>query len=61
MHKIVENPAKELWDSYVQKNDMATIFHTTAWKNVIQKSLGYSPFYLAMLRDGEYYGDFTPF
>lgn len=56
MYRIIENPAQELWDSYVQRNDMATIFHTTAWKNVIQKSFGHTPLYAAVFRDGEIAG-----
>jgi FemAB-related protein (PEP-CTERM system-associated) len=35
---------------------MATIFHSTAWKNVIQKSLGHFPLYVAILRDGKITG-----
>lgn len=37
---------KTAWDGYVQNHPDSTIFHLTAWKEVIEESFGHKSFYL---------------
>jgi len=37
---------KSAWDGYVQNHPDSTIFHLTAWKEVIEESFGHKSFYL---------------
>nr|WP_279615106.1 FemAB family XrtA/PEP-CTERM system-associated protein [Desulfospira joergensenii] len=35
----------ETWDRYVMQHPSGTVFHLTAWKNVIEKTFGHKSFY----------------
>jgi CelD/BcsL family acetyltransferase involved in cellulose biosynthesis len=38
-----------LWDSFVKSHDAGTLYHTAAWRNVIQSVYGHAPLYFALL------------
>ena len=56
MIKILDNTTLELWDSFVEKNPLATFFHLSGWKEVIEKSFGHKTFFLYTEKKGEITG-----
>ena len=40
--KVKENE----WKDFLEKSECATIYHTPEWKNVLEASFGYKPYYL---------------
>ena len=44
------------WDEFVLRHKEGTFFHLTKWKNVIEKTFGYSPFYFYAEREGRIAG-----
>lgn len=46
----------EQWDRFVQRRPDASIFHTTGWARVIEKTFGYKPCYFYSERNGEITG-----
>ena len=36
----------ELWDQFVSAHPAGTFFHLAAWREILQRSFGYEPFYL---------------
>jgi FemAB-related protein (PEP-CTERM system-associated) len=42
-YRTTDQPA---WDQYVENHRQGTIFHLTAWKNVIEKTYGHKTYYL---------------
>ncbi len=47
---------KESWDNFVSLSPSGSFFHTTAWKTVIEKSFGYSPWYFLVEHRGDIQG-----
>lgn len=44
------------WDDFVQTHPKATFFHQIGWKNVMQATYGYQPFYFYSERNGQITG-----
>ncbi len=44
--KINENIPKEEWESYVKNHPYGIIYHLPAWKEVLEESFNYNPFYI---------------
>jgi len=44
--KINENIPKKEWESYVKSHPYGTIYHLSAWKEVLEESFNYKPFYI---------------
>jgi len=42
----------ERWDRYVESARLGTLYHTWAWREVIEHSFGHQAFYLTAVRDG---------
>lgn len=40
------------WDSYVYRHPRATLYHLSAWKDIIEKSYGHKAYYLMAVEDG---------
>ena len=40
-----------LWDSYVNSNSQATLYHMFSWKNVIEKAYHHKTYYLAAIKE----------
>ena len=47
---------EKAWDEYVRNSGQASFFHLSGWKNVLEKTFGYKPFYLYVERGGEICG-----
>jgi len=43
---ITQNIPAEKWDSYVLSHKDSEIFHLSVWKEILQKSFGYTPYYI---------------
>jgi len=43
--KLYTNDVRKMWDDYVYIHPHGTLFHLIGWKNVIEKSFGYKPWY----------------
>jgi lipid II:glycine glycyltransferase (peptidoglycan interpeptide bridge formation enzyme) len=41
-----------MWDQFVERHPLGTIYHHSLWQDVIQRTYGYKPFYHLILRDG---------
>ncbi|MFX0135036.1 MAG: FemAB family XrtA/PEP-CTERM system-associated protein [Candidatus Hodarchaeota archaeon] len=37
---------KDVWDKYVLNHSLATCYHLSGWKNIIEKTYGHKPYYL---------------
>lgn len=48
-----EDKFKSKWDNYVNNSPCGTFYHLTGWKNVIEKTFGFKPFYMLALDDKE--------
>lgn len=46
MVDIVKNVGEEEWKSFLNNCNEATIFHTPEWKQFLEKTFGYKPYYL---------------
>ncbi len=52
---------RENWDNYVLSHPRGTIFHLTAWKNVVERSFHHRSIYLKAESDGRVCGIFPMF
>ena len=41
------------WDTYVNTHPQATLYHISAWKNIIEKTYGHKTYYLMAIRGQE--------
>lgn len=41
-----------LWDHFVERHPLGTIYHHSSWQGVIQRTYGYKPLYHLILRNG---------
>lgn len=44
------------WDYYVQNSPSGSVFHLYNWKEIIEKSYGHTPYYLAARKEGNIVG-----
>ncbi len=51
-----DSSSNKKWDEYIEKSRTATFFHQLGWKNLLEKVLGYEPFYLMAEEDGRVKG-----
>ena len=51
MTEIVTNVSKEQWSSFLHRCSSASIYHTQEWKDILQNSFNYKPFYLFAKND----------
>jgi FemAB-related protein (PEP-CTERM system-associated) len=51
-----EDHFRAVWDDYVCQHPLATLFHLTAWKRVIEKTFGFKSRYLFVEEDGKVRG-----
>ena len=58
---IADPSDRERWDNYVLNHQSGTVFHLTAWKNVIEKSFGHHSIYLIIEKQGKICGIFPIF
>lgn len=47
---------KERWDRFVEENSGGVFFHRIGWKNVIEKTFNYKPFYFYTEEEGKITG-----
>ena len=47
---------EKAWDEYVFSHPDSTFYHQTGWKNVVENSYGYKPYYLFARENGEIKG-----
>jgi predicted N-acyltransferase len=48
---IFTEVSKEQWDKFLTTNPSATIYHTPQWKEFLEKTLGYKPYYYFVIDD----------
>lgn len=48
-YELILNPERIVWENFVSQQENSNIFHSYSWKNVIEKTFGYSPLYLICL------------
>lgn len=48
--------AESRWDAFVREHSNGTFFHQSGWKNVMQKTYGYEPFYFYSESNGQITG-----
>ncbi|NOX32307.1 MAG: FemAB family PEP-CTERM system-associated protein [Deltaproteobacteria bacterium] len=58
---IADPSDREKWDNYVLNHPSGTVFHLTAWKDVIEKSFGHKSIYLITEKQGKICGIFPVF
>lgn len=52
----------EVWDKFVKNHKLGTIYHTTAWKKVLEETYGYKPeYYYIQNSEGDIVGIFPAF
>ena len=49
---ILQDKDSERWDGFVREQPQGTLFHTTGWKRIIERSFGYQSHYLFAQEDG---------
>ena len=59
--RTTDNTDLEAWDEYVLNHPNGTVFHLTAWKNVIEKSFNHKSTYLIAENQGRIVGIFPMF
>ncbi|MBU1340617.1 MAG: FemAB family PEP-CTERM system-associated protein [Proteobacteria bacterium] len=59
--RIAINSDQENWDVYVLNHSCGSVFHLTAWKNVIEKSFGHQSHYLIAEQQNKICGIFPIF
>lgn len=52
IHLLQEKDRQE-WDEYVQNHPQSTFFHLSGWKNAIEKTFGYKPYYFFAKKEGK--------
>lgn len=52
MIKILSDSDNSAWDSYVEKNNDATFFHQSGWKEVVERAFGHTAYYLYVEQKG---------
>lgn len=56
MIKIVNSISREEWTRFVLNNSDATIYHTPEWKEVLERTFGFKPYYVFAKENGEITG-----
>ena len=51
--KILEEPDSLKWDQFVLKHPRGSIYHTTAWMRVVQKTFKHEPLYVYLQGNGQ--------
>ena len=46
--KIIDPSSDKRWDEFVKNHSNSTIFHTSNWARVLQKTYGYIPYYFIL-------------
>jgi len=59
--KKAQDLDEQRWDDYVLNHPYGTVFHLTAWKNVIEKSFGHRSYYLICENQDKICGIFPMF
>lgn len=59
--KIIDPSIDERWDEFVRNHPGGTIFHTTKWAGVLQKTYSYKPCFFAAEQDGKFRAGFPFF
>jgi FemAB-related protein (PEP-CTERM system-associated) len=49
--KIIDSSDNDLWDEYVLGHPESTLYHLSAWQNIIKKTYGHKTYYLAAFND----------
>jgi serine/alanine adding enzyme len=49
--KTIQQTDKNEWDTYVQSNPGANLYHLFGWKNVVEKTYGHNTYYLMAVRE----------
>jgi Acetyltransferase (GNAT) domain len=48
---VLDDRQMSLWDAFVEHHDAGTVYHTSAWRRVIEKVYGHQPLYFALMGD----------
>lgn len=59
--KQLSSEEKHAWDSYVNQHPDATVYHRSAWKSVIEDSMGYPASYLMAFKKDKVVGVYPLF
>ena len=49
--KLIADHEFPQWDAFITQHPNGTIYHHSAWKEVIEKTYGYQPYYIALQND----------
>ncbi len=48
---LVDAKNDRRWDEFVDKHPQGTVYHSSAWAQVLESSYGYTPYYLAIVKE----------
>jgi len=51
--KVIDPSEDKRWDNFIYNHPEGTIFHTSNWARVIQKTYGYIPYYFILIEEAD--------
>ena len=46
--KIIDPSSDQRWDVFISKHEHGSLYHTSEWKDLVQRSYGYQPYYYVL-------------